>query len=205
MPIVNVNEDLSGKLDKVTTGGGFRAYTVLSNGTNNMTTVTNNATANTIVSRDGNGRFKAATPSVGADVATKEYVDTAVSGAGGGSKWTAMTQYDIMGRIEYGSNVGDELIGNYITFSGASFTSIDGFHFIWTGTAWVGSALISLGGNSRGIATKMRMSYDETTGDSYLQMTYLTGTTESMTSDYFFGISATAMSEVYYCEGGGVS
>ena len=127
--------------------------------------------------------------------------------SGGGSKWTAVDQYDIMNHIQYGSNIGDELIGNYITFSGASFLEIMDFHFIWTGIKWVGSGIIQINNISPvqcGVVTSMSIVYDESTGDPYLFTQYQTGTTYSGTGgDYFYSISVTAMSGVYYREGEG--
>lgn len=42
------------------------------------------ATPNVLVLRDGSGRFKVGTPAAADDAATKDYVDDAVAGAGGG-------------------------------------------------------------------------------------------------------------------------
>ncbi len=72
----------AGVLQNVTADAG-----IITSGTfdNARTSGVSTNTANTLVLRDANARFRAGTPDNNADVATKEYVDNAVAGAGGGA------------------------------------------------------------------------------------------------------------------------
>lgn len=75
-----LSEETATKLTRVESASNKqRAYTVRTNGEQAMFDVDTNSTENTLVQRNANGQINATDPTQGSNVATKKYVDGAVS------------------------------------------------------------------------------------------------------------------------------
>lgn len=74
-----IEVDVTGKLDKVTSEGSERVYTVTGTGQQTVTQMGSGNAVNTIVKRDSAGRFYCTGPLQDQQVANKVYVDTKVS------------------------------------------------------------------------------------------------------------------------------
>ena len=75
-----LSEETATKLTRVeSTADKQRAYTVQENGEQAMLGIDTNATENTLVQRNANGQINTADPTQDSNVATKKYVDDAVS------------------------------------------------------------------------------------------------------------------------------
>lgn len=71
--------ELSGKLDKVTSTGSYRAYIVAADGSQGTMVISSNTpSGNTIANRTSTGTLKCATPTANDDAATKKYIDDAI-------------------------------------------------------------------------------------------------------------------------------
>lgn len=68
------------KLDKITSTGNNRAYTVTSEGAQSTETINQNASADSIAQRHSGGALTVGEPVVDSDATTKKYVDAAVAG-----------------------------------------------------------------------------------------------------------------------------
>lgn len=86
--IISSHQDISGKLDKTTSIGSIdRVYGILSNGNQQIYSMSDANAAYYIVRRDGNGQFKVGTPTDDAHVTTKKYVDDAIAAGGSETSW----------------------------------------------------------------------------------------------------------------------